>query len=211
MSNMRHSPQPSQQSKRGSIRHGTTITAAGHGLSFEIPKAWVRWHDENGDAHPNLHLTPAELDLVKETEGEWDREFALIVNAFLPFEQCVAHVGSEGWGPQGISYSDLQVRIYVLSPTPEEIAERVSSRGAAVVENITGTSAVPQLARVGLWKRTLLKYQRRYADYGATAIVDLRLRRFRSRTVAFALMYTDHAEHHTEVEALLDSVVFFDE
>jgi hypothetical protein len=199
--------EPEQQAKRGSIRKGTTIKAVGHGLRFEIPAAWVRWYEEN-EAHPNLHLTPDDLDMVKETEGEWDREFALVVNTILSFNQCVAHVGSEGWGPQGISFADLQVRAYVLTDTPEQIEERTRSQGSAVVENLTGTRAVPQQEQVGAWRRTVIKYFRMYNDYGATAIVDLRIRRLNDRTIVFAFMYTDHTEHDTEINELLKSVVF---
>jgi hypothetical protein len=199
-----------QQTKRGAIRQGTTIKAAEHKLRFEIPAAWVRWYEEN-EAHPNLHLTSAELDAVKETEGDWDREFALVVNAILPFDQCIAHVGDDGWGPRGISYADLQVRAYVLTATPEEIEERARLRGSEVIINLTETPAVSQQDQVGAWRRTLLKYFRWYIDYGATAIVDLRIRRYDNRSVVFAFMYTDHSEHDAEIEAILDSVVFTDE
>lgn len=202
--------EPIQQAKRGSTRQGTTIKAVEHGLRFEIPTAWVRWYEEN-EAHPNLHLTPADLDVVKETEGEWDREFALVVNAILSFNQCVAHVGSDGWGPQGISFADLQVRAYVLTATPEEIEKRTRSQGSAVVENLTGTRAVLQQEHIGTWRRTVIEYFRMYTDYGATAIVDLRMRRLNDRTIVFAFMYTDHTEHDTEINELLKSVVFSDQ
>lgn len=179
-------------------------------MRFEIPEAWVRWYNENSDAHPNLHLSPAELNVVKETEGEWDREFALIVNAILPFEQCVAHTGGEGWGPFGISFADLQVRAYVLTAMPEEVEERACSLGAAVVTDFTGTHVVPLKDRARAWRRTGLEYLRMYGDYGATAVVDLRVQRFGNRTVAFAFMYTDQAEHDSEIKAILDSIVFAD-
>jgi hypothetical protein len=195
------------QVERGSIRQGTTIMAIGYGLRFEIPAAWVRWHEENKE-HPNLHLISAELDAVKETEGEWDKEFALIVNAILPFDQCLAHVGGDGWGPRGISYSDLQVRVYVLTTTPEEIEKRARLQGTAVVANLTGTSATFEQEQIGTWRRTVIKYFRMYLDYGATSIVDLRIRQIGNHTVAFAFMYTDHAQHEEEIEAMLNSVEF---
>lgn len=183
--------------------------AVGHGLRFEIPAAWVRWYEEN-EAHPNLHLTSAELDTVKETEGEWDREFALVVNAILPFDQCVAHVGGDGWGPRGISHADLQVRAYVLMALPEEIEDHARSQGTAAAANFTETAVVPQQDEVDAWRRTVLKYPRLYHDYGATAIVDLRAQRFGTHTVVFAFMYTDHTDHNAEIEEILDSVVFTD-
>jgi DNA-binding beta-propeller fold protein YncE len=195
------------QAERGSIRQGTTITAVGYGLRFEIPKAWVRWYEEN-EEHPNLHLTSAELDEVKETEGEWDKEFALIVNAILPFNQCVAHVGGDGWGPRGLSYSDLQVRVYVLTTTPEEIERRARSQGIAVAANLTGASPTLEQEQMGTWRRIAIKYFRMYLDYGATSIVDLRIQRIGNHTVAFVFIYTDHAQHEEEIEAMLNSVEF---
>jgi hypothetical protein len=198
-----------QQAIRGSVRKGTTIEAVGHGLRFEIPAAWVRWHEEN-EAHPNLHLTSAELDMVKETEGDWDREFALVVNAILPFDQCIAHVGGDGWGPHGISFADLQVRAYVLTATPEEIEESARSRGLKVAAEFAGTPAVLPREQVGAWRRLVLRYFRVYGDYGATAIVDLRMRVFGNAMVVFAFMYTDHTEHDAEINTLLESVVFVD-
>jgi hypothetical protein len=209
MSEIPPQEEPLHQANRGSFREGTTIRAAEYGLRFEIPAAWLRWYDEN-ESHPNLHLTPAELDEVKDTEGEWDREFALVVNAILPFDQCVAHVGSEGWGPRGISYIDLQVRAYVLTETPQEIEERARSRGSAAVASFTGSPAMLQQEETGEWRRTVLRYFRTYDDYGATAIVDLRIRQLRDRTIAFAFMYTDHAEHSAEINEFLNSVEFTD-
>jgi hypothetical protein len=204
MSYSQESPKPE---KRGSIRQGTTIMALGHGLRFDVPTSWVRWYEEN-ETYPNLHLSAPELDLVKETKGEWDQEFALVVNAILPFDQCVAHVGSEGWGPRGMSYADLQVRAYILMTRLEEIEYRARSQGAAVVATFAKTDVVLQQDQAGPWRRTLLKYLLMYHDYGATAIVDLRLQEFGTYTVAFAFMYTDHTNHTMEIEMMLDSVRF---
>lgn len=191
--------------RRGSIRRGTHIEAVDERLEFDVPREWVTWSEEH-PSHPNLHLTAAELDRVELTEGEWDREFALVVNAVLPFEQCVAHVGSEGWGPHGMSYADLQVRAYVLTTSPEVVAERARARGFAVAERLA--EARPELShwRSGEWIRILISYPLFYVDYGATALVDIRSRRLDDRTVAFAFMYTDHARHDVEIEQLLDSV-----
>jgi hypothetical protein len=190
---------------RGSIRRGTHIEAADQSLEFDVPQTWVTWSEEHV-SRPNLHLTAAELDRVETTEGEWDREFALVVNAVLPFENCVAHVGSEGWGPHGMSYADLQVRAYVLTMSLEGIAAQAQSRGASVAEELAGTPPDLQEERQGEWTRNLIGFPLFYVDYGATAVVDARSRRLGDRTVAFAFMYTDHAPHDHEIDQMLDSV-----
>lgn len=203
------SGQPTPQPlPRGSVRQGTTITAVGQGLRFEVPAAWVRWYEEH-PTHPNLHLTPEQLDAVAETEGEWDYEFARVVNAIWPFEQCVAHVGGDGWGPQSVSYADLQVRAYLLPLEPDEAVARAESHGAAVVTELTGST--PTTARREQrdgWERMVLMYRRFYIDYGATAIIDLRARRFGDDTVGLVFMYTDQADHEAAIAALLASVTF---
>jgi hypothetical protein len=191
--------------RRGSIRRDTQIEAVDERLEFEIPPEWVTWSKQN-PSRPNLHLTAAELDRVELTEGEWDREFALVVNAVLPFEQCVAHVGGEGWGPHGLSYADLQVRAYVLAMSPEEIAARARSEGSAVVGELTGSAPELWHGRRGVWSRTVIEFRLFFVDYGATALVDIHSRRFVDRTVAFAFMYTDHAQHDHEIDQLLGSV-----
>lgn len=196
------SDHPADRSQ-GSILQGTTIEAVDHGLRFDIPSAWREWHLEN-DARPSLHLTPAELARVEHAEGEWDHEFALVVNAILPFDRCVAHVGGEGWGVQGISFTDLQVRAYVLATTPDVIEQRARSR----VSEVLADAADVRTDQTGPWRQITVSYRRSYVDYGATALVDLRAQRFADTTVVFAFMYTDHAEHAAEIQAILDSVTF---
>lgn len=205
MSNTPQGPPRAQSSTRA----GTTITSAEYGLHFQVPAAWVRWQEQNPE-RPSLHLAPAELDAARDAEGEWDREFAQVVNAILPFERCVAHVGAEGWGRKGISYADLQVRAYVLEETPGDIEARAATLGTRAVASFAGSPPVPLHESEGEWKRTVLRYQRTYWDYGATAIVDLRVRPWPNHTVAFAFMYTDHADHQGEIEALLASVTLAD-
>ena len=58
------------------IRRENIIQAPDNSITFKIPDTWVKWYEENED-RPNLHLTPNELNMVKEAEGEWDNEFAV--------------------------------------------------------------------------------------------------------------------------------------
>ena len=189
----------------GSIRQGNVIRSAEDAFSFRIPDAWIKWHDEN-EGHPNLHLTPGQLVLVKDAEGEWDKEFSVIVNAILPFERCIAHVGSEGWGSSGLSFSDLQVRAYSLMETPAEIESDACSKGLTAASKIQGMVANCTADQAGMWRRIVTTYSRTYQDYSAKATVDIRIRRFNSKTVGFAFMYTDHTVHTTTINGILGSV-----
>jgi hypothetical protein len=67
-------------------------------VSFQIPNDWLDW---NAQFHNNFHLTHGELKKVRFGAGEWDYEYGAVVNSALPFEDCAAHVGGEGWGREG--------------------------------------------------------------------------------------------------------------
>lgn len=211
-SNMNYEKETSGQKRKGSMREGTTIKAIESGLQFQVPGYWVKWYEEN-ENYPNFHLAPSELDEVENAEGEWDKEFAMVVNSILPFNQCVAHVGREGWGSLGRSYIDLQVRAYVLTLTPEEIEKNAVSKGAKTVEGLTGKPVRPELEKVEGWNRILFSYPRLYVDYSANAFVDLRVKQIKGQMIAFAFMYTDQYKYsgqvdlNMEIEEILESVV----
>ena len=77
-----------------------TIQLKPSGAEFEIPEAWLAWHAQFKN---NLHLTRAELEKVKNAEGDWDKEYAEVLNAVIPFARCAVHVGGEGWGGHRVS------------------------------------------------------------------------------------------------------------
>ena len=114
------------------------------GATFKIPESWLKWH---AGFKNNLHLTRAELDKVKTAEGNWDKEYAHIANELLPFSQCVAHVGGEGWGRDAVSYADLQLRALRrppgLPPYPAVGAARIwrsANHGPSSAFTASGTS-----------------------------------------------------------------------
>jgi hypothetical protein len=91
-----------------------------------------------GDAqfHHNYISGHRELRSVRIGHGEWDSEYGFVVNASLPFDDCAAHVGGEGWGWQGVSFGDLQVRAYVTSPSAEDVLLRVKTQSFSVAQSI---------------------------------------------------------------------------
>ena len=119
-------------------------------LAFRIPQAWLDRYDAP-PAYPfpnmretasdpkeldrryapkdNLHFTRQDLENGKSGEGnEWDVTFARLVNDILPFDNCVFHGGGEGWGLQGHSFADLQMRVFVGSWGPDAIPKLVQDR-----------------------------------------------------------------------------------
>jgi hypothetical protein len=177
-------------------RDGNTITLRPSGVSFRVPKDWLEWHD-------NFHLSHRELDAVARGAGDWDTEYASVCNTVLPFDRCAAHVGEECWGAKGVSYADLQVRVYDLRDTPEAVEHAVETVGAADAERLG--KHPPELRRDddGQWRRAALDFPLWYGDYGGTACVDFRLRPVGGRTVVFVFTYCTHQEE--AIDAVLDS------
>lgn len=79
---------------RYASRQDRTIILHPSGAHFDIPPRWIDWFME---FHNNLHLTRSELARAQKGEGEWDTEYAAVVNSLLPFDSCLAHLGGEGW------------------------------------------------------------------------------------------------------------------
>jgi hypothetical protein len=172
-------------------REGTTIVLQPSGFRFAIAQDWVNWYDQFGN---NLHLTAKELDRVGHGAGEWDDEYARVCNAIFPFDRCAAHIGSEGWGKEGVSYTDLQVRVYDLESPLKEIEANMAQKSPAEIGLLIGGFVQVQKGENDGWPQTILSYGRFYYDYGDTAHVDIRLKQFGKKTIAFVFMYTDYQE-----------------
>lgn len=211
------------------------IEIAPLGVSFRIPQRWLDWHK---GFHNNLYLTEEELAAIKTgDDADWDPEYAIVVNAVLPFERCAIHAGAEGWGKRGVAYSDLQMRVYILDEAPEKTEAKVVSEGVQAVRTLFTPRRVAWRARGGPvtdrppklpknpdqpprdmkipvtrssqdgWRQVAVSYDLDYGDYGAKASVDLRVRRMRGRTVAVVFMYTDFDDQGPAMKAILASLV----
>jgi hypothetical protein len=184
-----------------STREGATITLLPSGATFQVSKGMLEWHQEFAN---NLHLSPQELDAVACGAGEWDTEYASVCNAVLPFDRCAAHVGDEGWGAQSVSFTGLQVRIYDMDDSPEAVEAKVEKDGAA--DAARWARGAPQILSGfdGPWQSTMISFGVSYGDYGGTANVDFRSRRFGQRTFVFVFMYAG-SQPHGEIPVILDS------
>ena len=186
------------------LKNGEIISADGK-ASFVIPGGWIKWHNEN-ETYPNLHLSMNELATVKNAEGEWDKEFATYVNYLLPFENCFAHAGAEGWGSKGLSYADLQVRAYVFRNTFFDISSNSFTKKLnelpVLIKTITPAYV---FEKNGDWKQLLISYRCIFIDYSAIAFIDIRVKNFDKNALVFAFMYTDHTNHTIEMDNILNS------
>jgi len=160
---------------------GRTIRLHPSNITFQVPQSWEEWDSE---FHNNFHLTHRELRSVRIGHGEWDSEYASVVNASLPFEECAAHVGGEGWGWQGVSFGDLQVRAYVTGLSGDEVLARIKEQGFGVAQSIAerqtgfgaGREASFSTSTEQTWQHAKISYPLWYGDYGGTAPIDFYLR-----------------------------------
>lgn len=120
-------------------RNGHEITIQPAGPRFEVPAGWVRWHD---GFHNNFFCTREELKTAEKGGGEWDTEYAEVMNAALDFTRCGFQGGGDGWGDKGAAFSDLQMRAYILPQSPEGIEQHLDDAGARAVAELLRPSRV---------------------------------------------------------------------
>jgi hypothetical protein len=170
--------------------------------AFRIPEDWLAWDRQ---FHDNLHLSRGELEKVKDGAGEWDTEYGQVVNAALPFEDCAAHVGGEGWGLQGDSFGDLQMRGYLSDRSKQQLEKQISEGGFAAARALPNAPSERQLdalfprhsdapptierSKAGAWDKVVITYLLWYGDYGGTAHVEFYLRSVNGHTAVLVFMH----------------------
>lgn len=190
-------------------RSGRTIILSPSGASFDVPKDWVDWFQQ---FHDNFHLRAKELARVKDGSGEWDTEYAEVVNSVLPFESCMAHVGGEGWGKNGSSFGDVQMRLYQTALGEGEIHRMASAKGLEIAQKIAKGALLSPTVTIGAWKLTTISYVLWYGDYGGTARIDFYTRTHRGQTFVLVFMYCtcsiSKSGENEEVKSILKSFRF---
>ncbi|UQA63045.1 hypothetical protein [Polyangium aurulentum] len=158
-----------------------------------------------------------ELERVRGAVGEWNTIYAPIVDAALPFEACIAHVGEEPW-LENASYADMTYRIYALRQPVEDVRRAILGRAVREAERIgcqpphRGAAAkwIDNAAGEGGWERIDVTVDLWYSDYGGRAHVDVRARRFGDATVAAVFLYEaggpDGEPRQRDVDAVLRGI-----
>jgi hypothetical protein len=201
-------------------RQGAVIRFHPFNVSLTIPTAWTTWYDSN---HNNLHLTPPDLAKVRTAEGNWDRDYAQVVNAVLPFENCVTHVGAEGWGHDSYSMADLQARVYFVDWPSNKVKQRIAVNGVSTARAIskreTGASNRKDVFVVnnnwGKWQRSVIRFGVRYHDpvdeVQGTAFVEFYTQPLRRYTMVLAFMYANPESSVEDIRSIVSSVRLIDE
>ncbi len=144
---IRGAAEESEASLPRSTWEGRAVSVGPNGPSFEIPASWTSWYAQFRN---NLHGTREELAAAKAGGGEWDREYAEVMNAILDHGHCGFQGGGDGWGDQGASYADLQLRVYVWPQSVAGLAPRIEEQGARAVAEILRPTRKAARARAGL-------------------------------------------------------------
>jgi len=168
---------------RFSVRTVNTIELEPSGAVFDVPQEWVALYETSGK---NLHLRRSELARVEEGDGvEWKTQYADVLNAAWPFDNCAFEGGSEGWGPEFTSFADLQVRAYVTTDSANTLHQRLES-ALRMADRIHAASLTPfspagrvELSlkpaatfiesTVGRWKKDAISFHVFFGDYDGTA------------------------------------------
>jgi hypothetical protein len=155
---------------RFAARDGRTVHLHPSDVTFQIPRDWLEWESR---FHNNFHLTHRELREVRVGSGEWDSEYGSVVNAAMPFEHCAAHVGGEGWGSQGVSFGDLQLRAYITDLSTRDILAHVQGPGLSTAKGIAASEGGWVGGRANFsvtadksWQHATIDYPLWYGDYG---------------------------------------------
>lgn len=183
---------------------GTTILIEPYGASFEIPASWLTPKPSLPDNRTkNLFLSWADLNEVDRIDREingFDSEDADVINAVLPFEDCVAHVGDRGWG-NGL-WNDLQARIYITNLTPQEIETSIENKGLkTAAANFEEASLKTDKYRS--WTKHSFKILDAPTHFLLFKSLDFYTRCENDLTVVFVFLHADSFEK--EISMLLDS------
>ena len=162
------------------------VTLRPSGAAFRLPEHMI----SGSQTHAlTTYLTRPDLERVKAPpRDEWDRPFSAIVNTALPFDRCAAHIGTEPFG-SGRSFSDLQMRAYVLDSPAKPVLDAIFGLGQKKTEEFFG-GATTTVSQLGSWRLGSIAYLFRHADYGANARVDFYLREFGRQTAVLVFMYS---------------------
>jgi hypothetical protein len=206
----RHSSQPTAVEPY-STRDGPIVTLHPSGISFRVPQQWLEWNDQ---FHNNFHLSRDELQKVKNASGEWDTEYADVVNSALAFEDCAAHVGGEGWGKEGSSVADVQMRAYVTALREGEVLSRIHGPALSTAHQVAYISPSSKLLgelapsvemkeqTESSWKEIVLQHPLWFGDYGGTARIRFYITSIRRNTLVLVFMGGDDPE----IEKIFHSV-----
>lgn len=167
-----------------SVLEGNTVRIEPYDASFQIPEAWLT-PVTVPEPVQNLYLSRMDLAAVYWKNGG-DEEDAQVINAALPFEDCAAHVGDRDWG--NYFWNDLQVRVYVVDLTPEEITMRIKWRGLPQAQSVFEDAFIVHDDE-GEWHKLTFKIMDAPTHFILMKNLDFYYRPVGEKTVVFVFLH----------------------
>jgi len=190
-----------QQGGRHACLNGDTISVTDPCFTFHIPHSWV---ETRLVPLNNIHLEAASLQAVENATGEWDSEYARVANSVFPFRACVAHLGEEGWGAEGVGFGDLQMRVYCLHDWGGAKIDEAAQIGLATAKKISEKASLAK-GEARAWSVHEIEFPVWYGDYGGIAVVDVYSKRVGQYTVALVFMYAKVTSDRSDLTEILNS------
>ena len=165
-----------------------------------IPSLHLRAKLPPGSSGPSwARVAPAGIEVVRQSEREWESAYADLLELALPFDALLLHSSETPWG-EGTEVAALSTRLYAVAASVEETWENLRTRlpavGARVAcKNRHGASSLREpLSTVttgerGPWKTVRTTMSVWYGDYGGVAEVELFVRRVEAVTIVLAFMF----------------------
>ena len=71
------------------------------------------------------------------------------------YDDCAVHVGEEGWGRQGVSFGDVQLRAYVTNMNSLDLATGIHGAAFTAARKVARSDSNPKIedGREGDWRR----------------------------------------------------------
>ncbi len=171
------------------------------GERFLIPSLWVDWHNKFQN---NFHLSRAEIYATQNAIGEWDSEYSKVVNSVLPIADCIGQLGGEGWGWNGVSYGDVQLKIFNSKLNPTELQTLCSTKALSVAKSFSN-NATFQTKTVNTWQQSVIQFDLWFQDYGGTATVEFWIQPTQTGSLIFVFLHANGLECE-EVTEILSSM-----
>lgn len=193
----------SQNNSPYSVLEENTIRIHPYGASFKIPRAWLEPTPSPPiEAHSkNIFLSWDDLNEVEGIDREphgSDSESADVINAVLPFADCVAHVGDRGWG--NYFWPDLQSRVYITSLSPEQIRLRLNSSGLRTAHEDFESVSLSSTSFEGWEKHTFdIIDAPEWSDFILGKRIDFYMKQINDRSVVFVFVHTDPFQDETSM------------
>ncbi|HNG93911.1 MAG TPA: hypothetical protein PLB32_14015 [Acidobacteriota bacterium] len=180
---------------------GRQIQILPAGEKFLIPSSWVDWHNKFQN---NVHLSRAEIYATQNGIGEWDSEYSKVVNSVLPIADCIGQLGGEGWGWSGVSYTDVQLKVFNSKLNPAELQTLCSTKALSVARSLS-SNATFQTQTVNTWQKSVIQFDLWFQDYGGTATVEFWIQSAKTGSLIFVFMHANGPECE-EVSEILSSM-----